>query len=81
MDVEDTVAIGDRLADICDLFGVSDADLDTARHRTDITKTVRQVTKLIYPNVADRRTMRISTMDGKIIQGIIGKLCYLTSYP
>ena len=80
MNGEDAIAIGDRLADICDLFGISDVDLDTARHHTDITKTVRQVTKLIYPNVDDRCKMRITTMDRKIIQAIIGKFDSPISY-
>ena len=59
--------IGDRLADISDLLGLSDVDLDGARHPTDITKTVRQITKTVYPNVDDCQKMKISTMDKAII--------------
>ncbi|CAF1311293.1 unnamed protein product [Adineta ricciae] len=71
IDAEEAESIGERLANISDLLGVSDADLETTRHLTDITKTARQVTKLVYPDVAERQKMRISTMDKKIMQAII----------
>ena len=74
----DAVDLGERLADISDLLGLADADLDSARHPTDITKTVRQITKAVYPSIADRQTMKISTMDKKVIQAIIGMIRLLT---
>jgi hypothetical protein len=80
MDEDGILFIGDRLADISGLLDLSDADLETARHPTDITKTVRQVTKLIYPDINDRRKMKISTMNKKIVQAIIGNISlYLSS--
>lgn len=68
--------LGDRLADISDLLGLDDADLERARHPTDITKTVRQMTKAVYPNITDRLKMKISTMDKNMIQAIIGMLIF-----
>jgi hypothetical protein len=79
IDEERYGSIGDRLADISDLLGVSDADLETVRHPTDITKTVRQVTKLVCPDIDERQKIKISTMDKKITQAIIGRLCLLLS--
>lgn len=70
----ETESIGDKLACISDLFNLSEADLEFARHSTDITKTVRQVTKMVYPDVEERRKMKISSMDPLIVKAIIGKI-------
>ena len=76
---EETDDIGDRLADISDLLGVDEDELDRVRHSTDITKTVRQLTKLVFPDVNERQNMRISAMDPKLIQEIIGRDAFSAS--
>ena len=73
---EEAIDTGERLADISELLGISDTDLDSARHPKDITKTVRQITKMVYPDINDRCAMKISTMDQKIVQAIMGKDCF-----
>lgn len=79
LDPEEENYIAERLADIIDLLGVDEDELDRVRHPTDITKTVRQLTKLVFPDVNDRQNMRISTMDPKILQAIIGSDFFSTS--
>ena len=70
---EDVINIDDRLANISEFFGISDLDLDSVRHAKHMPKTVRQVTQLVYPDIKIRRTMKISTMNQKFIQAIIGE--------
>lgn len=79
LDPEEANDIGERLADISDLLGIHEDELDRIRHPTDITKTVRQLTKLVFPDVNDRQNMRISTMDPKLLQAIIGSDFFSTS--
>lgn len=70
---EESVDIGERLVEISELLEVNETDLEYARHASDITKTIRQVTKLVFPDFNDRRKMKISSMNKDIVRAIIGK--------
>ena len=74
---EESVDIGERLVEISELLEVDETNLEYARHASDITKTIRQVTKLVFPDFNDRRKMKISSMNKDIVQAIIGKACSL----
>ena len=63
---------GDKLESICHTLNMTEKQLISCEHNTDITKTCRQIVKFIYPDPKDRAAKLVSTMtDGKLeaIQG------------
>lgn len=63
---------GEKLAFICRTLNMTEKQLLSCEHETDITKTCRQIIKFIYPDPKERAEKLVSTMtDGKLeaIQG------------
>ena len=52
---------------------MSENELKSCEHDTDITKTCRQITKYIYPDVHARAKMLVSSMRAEQLQAVQGK--------
>ena len=62
----------DKLESICRTLNMTERQLISSEHNTDITKTCHQIVKFIYPDPKNRTAKLVSTMmDGKLeaIQG------------
>jgi hypothetical protein len=64
---------GDKLDNICTQLKMSENELKSCEHDTDITKTCRQITKYIYPDVHARAKMLVSSMRAEQLQAVQGK--------
>ena len=64
---------GERLENICLLLGITESELKSCEHDTDITKTCRQIIKHIYPNANERAKMLVSSMDPDRLQAVQGE--------
>lgn len=58
---------------ICSALNLTKRQLRSAHHPTDITKTCRSITKLIYPDVSARVQMLTSLMPNETLAAIRGK--------
>ena len=63
---------GDKLENICARLEISENELKSCEHDTDITKTCRQITKYIYPDVHARAKMLVSSMRAEQLQAVQG---------
>ncbi|CAF2107918.1 unnamed protein product [Rotaria magnacalcarata] len=61
---------GNLLEKICGVLDMSEKELKSCEHDTDITKTCRQIIKYIYPDPKLRATMLVSSMDPEQLQAI-----------
>lgn len=58
---------GEKLESICNTLNMTEKQLLSCEHKTDITKTCRQIVKFIYPDTKERAEKLVSTMtDGKL---------------
>ena len=69
---DDEMERGDLLETICTNLNMSESELKNCEHRTDITKTCRQLTKYVYRDAKKRASELVSTMNPKILQAIQG---------
>ena len=65
---------GEILEEILDTLKMTEADLKSCEHETDITKTCRAIIKRIYPNPTERAAMLISSMDINQLKAIQSKV-------
>ena len=63
----------DKLEDICKVLNMSEDQLRSCEHGTDITKTCRQLIKYLYADPNQRARLLISTMDSEKLSAIHGK--------
>lgn len=63
---------GDKLESICTELKMTENELKSCQHDTDITKTCRQITKYIYPDVHARAKMLVSSMKAEQLQAVQG---------
>ena len=64
---------GDKLENICTQLKMSENELKSCEHDTDITKTCRQITKYIYPDIRARAKMLVSSMRVEQLQSVQGE--------
>lgn len=70
--VEEVPDEGERIEAICAALNMTEKELKHCEHDVDITKTCRAIVKHVYPDMANRGKMLISTMDPSILQAIQG---------
>lgn len=58
---------------ICSTLGLNEAELNSCKHPTDITKTCRAVVKAIYPEKSERAKQSVVLMGKKKVAAIRGK--------
>lgn len=59
-----------KLERLCEILNMTEKELQDCEHKTDITKTCRQITRFIYPDIDKRAQLLVSTMDDVQLRAI-----------
>ena len=62
-----------KIREISIVLNLNDVQLGECKDRSDITKTCRNITRVLYPRVQTRTKKPVSSMPSKTIQAINGK--------
>lgn len=63
-----------RFESILETLRMSESELLSCQHDTDITKTCRQIVKYLFRDPKERAKMLVSSMDAKILKSIQGTI-------
>ncbi|CAF1316274.1 unnamed protein product [Adineta ricciae] len=61
---------GEKLENICTTLGLNEKELKSCEHKTDITKTCRQIVKKLYSEPKERAKLSVVKMDLQVLQAI-----------